>query len=88
MSVLFITCGQWSDDRPSDGSSPRRSTDDSAYQPWRSAALATAALSLAVAPPLLAAAFTDSPDGRVWPARDVQPPILPRTTSPARINRG
>jgi hypothetical protein len=58
MSVLFITCGQWSDDRPSDGSSPRRSTDDSAYQPWRSAALATAALSLAVAPPLSAAAFS------------------------------
>jgi exosortase/archaeosortase family protein len=52
MSVLFVTCGQWSDDRRPDGSSPGRRPDDSAYQPWRSAALATAALSLAVAPPL------------------------------------
>ena len=52
MSVLFITCGQWNDDQASDRSSPRRTPDGSAYQPWRSAALATAALLLAVAPPL------------------------------------
>jgi exosortase A len=86
MSVLFITCGQWSDAPRFDENSPRRRSDDSAYQPWRSAALATAALALAVAPPLLAAAFTDSPHGRAWSSREVQPPVLPRTSSPARIN--
>ena len=32
------------------------------YPPWRSAALVTLALSLAVAPPLVTAAFIDSPN--------------------------
>jgi exosortase A len=87
MSVLFITCGQWSDERRPNGSSPGRRPDDSAYQPWRSAALATAALSLAVAPPLLAAAFTDAPHGRALSSCEVQPAVLLRTSAPARINR-
>jgi len=62
MTVLFMTCGQWSDARRSDGSAPRRRPDDSAVPPWRSAALVALALSFAVAPPLVAAAFTDSPN--------------------------
>lgn len=73
MSVLFITCGQWSDDHRPDGISPHRRSDGSEYQPWRTAALATVALALAVAPALGAAAVTDSSHRRVSSSRVVQP---------------
>jgi exosortase A len=59
MTVLFVMFGHWSDAGRSDGRPPRRRPDDSPLPPWRSAAIVTLALLLAVAPTLITAAFAD-----------------------------